>query len=55
MQYLIPILFCISLVILMGVALHFSQYKKRTSGCCGGVHCNDVKKESAETHTCAKG
>jgi hypothetical protein len=26
---------------LMALALSFSKYKKRQSGCCGGTHCGD--------------
>lgn len=36
MNILIPILFCVVAVVIMGAALHFSKYKKRKSGCgCG--------------------
>ena len=32
---------------LMALALLFSKYKKRESGCCGGIHCDEKK-----THSC---
>lgn len=34
----------------MGLALHFSKYKKENSGCCGGVNC-DIK---GSEHSCYK-
>jgi len=36
MNVIIPILFCIVAFGIMAAALHFSKYKKRKSGCCGG-------------------
>jgi hypothetical protein len=33
----------------MGLALHFSKYKKNNSGCCGGGHCDKLPGES---HSC---
>jgi len=30
-------------LVLMALALWFSKYKKRDSGCCGGIHCGDEK------------
>lgn len=30
----------------MGLALHFSKYKKNNSGCCGGGHCDKLPGES---------
>jgi hypothetical protein len=37
MKLLIPVLFAIVAFVLFAAALHFSQYKKRKSGCCGGA------------------
>lgn len=44
-------------VVAMALSLHFSKYKKRPSGCCGGQHCetngahhNDP--EAHATHSC---
>lgn len=36
MKFIIPILFTIIAMVVMAAALHFSRYKKRGSGCCGG-------------------
>ena len=36
MKVIIPILFSIVAMVVMAAALHFSRYKKRGSGCCGG-------------------
>ena len=36
MKLIIPIIFTIIAVGLMLGALHFSKYRKRKSGCCGG-------------------
>jgi hypothetical protein len=38
-QYLVILLFFLVAISLMLVGLHFSQYRKRASGCCGGGHC----------------
>ena len=48
-QYIVVFLFFIGAISLMLAALHFSRYKKRPSGCCGGGHC-----ESGEEnyHSC---
>lgn len=48
-QYIVVFLFFIGAISLMLAALHFSRYKKRPSGCCGGGHC----KTGEETyHSC---
>jgi len=39
-QFLIPVGFFIIAVGGMALALHFSQYKKRKSGCCGAGNCD---------------
>ena len=39
---LIVIVFAVAFTA-MALALHFSKYKKRSSGCCGGVHCGTDK------------
>ncbi|MBL1213088.1 MAG: hypothetical protein HND52_07015 [Ignavibacteriae bacterium] len=39
-QILIVIGFFIAAFSLMAVSLHFSKYKKRDSGCCGGGNCS---------------
>ena len=36
MKLIIPIIFTIVAMVIMAAALHFSKYKKRGSGCCGG-------------------
>lgn len=36
MKFIIPIIFTIIAMVVMAAALHFSKYKKRGSGCCGG-------------------
>ena len=38
-QVLIVVGFFIAAFALMAVSLHFSKYKKRDSGCCGGGNC----------------
>ena len=45
-QYIVVLLFSILALSLMLAALHFSRYKKRPSGCCGGLHCGEKKKKS---------
>ncbi|UCH95929.1 MAG: hypothetical protein JSV88_03540 [Candidatus Aminicenantes bacterium] len=37
MKLIIPIIFTIAAVVFFAFALHISKYKKRKSGCCGGV------------------
>lgn len=37
MKLIIPIIFTIVVIVFFVFALHFSQYKKRKSGCCGGA------------------
>lgn len=36
----------------MAISLHFSKYKKRPSGCCGGQHCetNGAHHQNPEAH-----
>ena len=36
----------------MMLALHFSKYKQRNSGCCGGVHCSTDEKEKHAAGGC---
>jgi hypothetical protein len=48
MKFLIPIIFCAAAFLLMAGALHFSRYKKRKSGCCGGGVCSTT--ETSTTH-----
>ncbi|MBU0558481.1 MAG: hypothetical protein KJ799_06415 [Bacteroidetes bacterium] len=45
-QYIVVFVLFAVAIVGMGLALHFSQYKKRNSGCCGGQHC-DTEKASA--------
>ena len=35
-KLLIPILFGIAMIVFFAFSLHFSKYKRRKSGCCGG-------------------
>ena len=51
-QYIIVILFFILAFIGMALALHFSQFKKRSSGCCGGGHCETNNKSRENQHSC---
>lgn len=37
MKLILPIIFAIVAIVFFAAALHFSQYKKRKSGCCGGA------------------
>ncbi len=48
------IVFGIFIVAMVGFAasLHFSQYKKRSSGCCGGGHCDSDGNKKAAGHSC---
>ena len=39
-QYLVVIGFFIFAFTLMAASLHFSKYKKRKEGCCGGGNCS---------------
>ena len=38
----------------MALSLHFSAYKKRPSGCCGGMHCDTTANHHAsdKKHPC---
>jgi len=36
----------------MLAALHFSQYRKRASGCCGGGHCSTDENGETIGHSC---
>lgn len=51
----LKILFIVGLISLafvgMAASLHFSKYKKRASGCCGGGHCS-TDGSKPENHTC---
>jgi len=38
-QYLVVFAFFIFAIGLMLASLHFSQYKKKSEGCCGGGNC----------------
>lgn len=38
-QYIVALGFFMLVFVLMALALNFSKYKKRPSGCCGGGHC----------------
>ena len=58
-QVLLVIGIFIVAVMGMALSLHFSKYKKRPSGCCGGQHCetngahhNDPKAHA--NHSCYK-
>jgi len=39
-QYIIVIVFFVLALVFFGVTLHFSKFKRRHSGCCGGGHCD---------------
>lgn len=51
-QYLVAFLLFIGAISLMLFALHFSQYKKRPSGCCGGGHCGTDLNDETKVHSC---
>ncbi len=51
-QYIIAFLFFIAAISIMLAALHFSQYKKRPSGCCGGGHCETDQGGDKSYHSC---
>ena len=51
-QYIIAFLFFVLAISIMILALHFSQYKKRTSGCCGGGHCDTHPEKGEVYHSC---
>lgn len=52
LQYIVVFLFFVAAFALMLAALHFSQYKKRPSGCCGGGHCSPEDKEDGKYPGC---
>lgn len=59
MKIIIPVIFTIIAIGLMLAALHFSKYKKRTSGCCGGHACGDhpdktCDEDDSKSCTCEK-
>jgi len=45
-RYLAVLLFSLLALSLMLAALHFSRYKKRPSGCCGGLHCGGNREKA---------
>jgi hypothetical protein len=42
-QYILALFFMIVVFLGMMLALTFSKYKRKTSGCCGGGHCDSEK------------
>lgn len=51
-EYIVAFLFFVLAISIMLMALHFSQYKKRPSGCCGGRHCDTDAEEGERYHSC---
>lgn len=51
-EYLVAFLLFVVAISLMLVALQFSRYKKRPSGCCGGGHCATDGEETVNEHSC---
>lgn len=51
-EYLVTFLLFVVAISLMLVALQFSKYKKRPSGCCGGGHCTTDGDEADSGHSC---
>ena len=51
-EYIIVILFFILAFAGMLAALHFSKYRKRASGCCGGGHCSTDQDDETVGHSC---
>jgi len=51
-QYLIVFVFFLFAILLMLTSLHFSKYKKKSSGCCGGGHCSVDGGDENHTHSC---
>ena len=48
-QVLVLVVFFMVALSIFWLALHFSQYKKRPSACCGGGHCETgIHKDKAE-------
>ena len=51
-QYLIVFAFFVLALVFFGATLHLTKYKKRTSGCCGGGHCDSPEDENQESCGC---
>ena len=55
-QLLAIIVFFALATVIMGLSLHFSKYKQKSSSCCGGGHCSvdedDHNQECENTHSC---
>jgi|GEM_PF-4069164 len=55
-QYILALFFFIGALALMYGALQFSGYRKRrNSGCCGGLYCDDPEKHSEQSTCCQHG
>jgi len=52
LQYIIVFAFFILAFVFMGITLHFSKYKKRKSGCCGGGHCDQPEDQNQDVCGC---
>ena len=50
--YIVAFVFLIGLFLFMALALQFSKYKKRPSGCYGGNHCAMPEKEDENVKLC---
>jgi len=51
-EYIIVFLLFVLAFSGMLAALHFSKYKKRASGCCGGGHCSTDQDGETAGHSC---
>ena len=51
-QYIIVFAFFILAVVFFGATLHFTKYKKRNSGCCGGGHCDSSEGDEQQNCGC---
>ncbi len=51
-QYIIAILFFLIAISIMILSLHFSKYKKKPSGCCGGGHCKTGNDGETQAPSC---
>lgn len=51
-EYIVVFLFFVLAFAGMLAALHFSKYRKRASGCCGGGHCSTDQDGEAAGHSC---
>jgi len=51
-QYIIAVSFFLIAISIMILSLHFSKYKKRPSGCCGGGHCKTGNDGETQVHSC---